>query len=187
MGALISLAFTERYQSEIDALAISGAPVNADANVSPALVWLGKVLTHLTPKMHLLPSSGAGILSRDPEIDIAWDNDPLTNKKPMRVRLGVEINNMARDVREHLADLRLPILIMHGADDKLVNPSGSQLAYDQAVVNGQDAQALSGDAPRNHERDRQGSRPRRDRRPGWISTHNRREIARWTYRPVHGG
>ncbi len=132
MGALISLAFTERYQSEMDALAISGAPVNLDANVSPALVWLGKVLTHLTPKMHLLPSSGAGILSRDPEIDIAWDNDPLTNKKPMRVRLGVEMNNMAQDVRDHLADLRLPILIMHGLEDKLVNPSGSQLAYDKA-------------------------------------------------------
>ena len=131
MGALISLAFTERYQSEIDALAISGAPVNADANVSPALVMVGKVLTHLVPKMHLLPSSGAGILSRDPEIDIAWDNDPLTNKKPMRVRLGVEMNNMARSVRDHLADLRLPILIMHGTEDKLVNPSGSQLAYDK--------------------------------------------------------
>jgi len=131
MGALISLSFTERYQSEIDALAISGAPVNADANVSPALVWVGKVLTRLTPKLHLLPASGPGILSRDPEIDIAWDNDPLTNKKPMRVRLGVELNNMARDVRDHLADLRLPILIMHGSEDKLVNPSGSQLAYDK--------------------------------------------------------
>ena len=130
MGALISLAFTERYQSEIDTLAISGAPVNADANVSPALVWVGKILTRIAPKMHLLPSSGAGILSRDPEIDIAWDNDPLTNKKPMRVRLGVELNNMAHDVRDHLADLRLPILIMHGTEDKLVNPSGSQLAYD---------------------------------------------------------
>ncbi len=131
MGALISLAFTQRYQDEIDALVISGAPVNADANVSPLMVWLGSILTHLAPKLHLLPSSGPGILSRDPEIDIAWDNDPLTNKKPMRVRLGVEINNMARDVREHLADLHLPILILHGAEDKLVNPSGSQLAYEK--------------------------------------------------------
>jgi alpha-beta hydrolase superfamily lysophospholipase len=47
------------------------------------------------------------------------------------VRLGVEINNMAHDVRDHLVDLRLPILIMHGTEDKLVNPSGSQLAYDK--------------------------------------------------------
>lgn len=132
MGALISLGFTRRYQAEIAALVISGAPVNADANVAPAMIALGKALTRIVPKMHLLPMSEAGILSRDPEIDRAWDADPLTNKKPMRVRLGVEINKMARDVRDHLADLRLPILILHGADDKLVNPSGSQLAYDRA-------------------------------------------------------
>lgn len=132
MGALISLGFTLRYQDEIDGLVISGAPVNADANVSPAIVALGSVLTRIVPKLHLLPPSPPGILSRDPQIDLAWDADPLTNKKPMRVRLGTEINRMACDVRDHLADLRLPLLILHGADDKLVNPSGSQLAYDKA-------------------------------------------------------
>ncbi|MEP7291017.1 MAG: lysophospholipase [Chloroflexota bacterium] len=131
MGALISLAFTQRYQSEIDGLIISGAPVNADANVSPALIAIGKVLNKIAPKLHLLDTSSPGILSSDPEIDIRWASDPLTNKKPMRVRLGVEMNNMAQQVRAHLADLRLPMLILHGADDKLVNPSGSQLAYEQ--------------------------------------------------------
>ena len=131
MGALISLAFTQRYQSQIDALVISGAPVIPDADVSRALVLLGSILTRITPKLHLLSDGGKGLLSSDPQIDIAWDNDPLTNKKPMRVRLGVEINKMARDVRAHLADLRLPILILHGAEDKRVNPSGSQLAYDR--------------------------------------------------------
>ncbi len=132
MGALISLAFTLRYQAEIDALAISGAPVNADANVSPALIFVGKILNRVAPKMHLLDTSEVGILSTDPEIDRKWEADPLTNKKPMRVRLGFEINKMAADVRAHLPDLRLPLLVMHGADDKLVNPSGSQLTYDRA-------------------------------------------------------
>lgn len=131
MGALISLAFTLRYQNEIDGLVISGAPVIPDADVSRALVLLGNVLTHVAPKLHLLSDGGKGLLSRDPQIDILWDNDPLTNKKPMRVRLGVEINRMARDVRAHFADLHLPMLILHGAEDRRVNPSGSQLAYDQ--------------------------------------------------------
>ena len=131
MGGLISLAFTQRYQDEIDGLIISGAPVNADANVSPALVAIGKLLNRVAPKLHLLETSKPGILSSDPQIDVLWANDPLTNKKPMRVRLGVEINRMARQVRERLADLRLPILILCGADDQLVNPSGSQLAYEQ--------------------------------------------------------
>ncbi len=133
MGALISLAFTQRYQDEIDALIISGAPVLADANVSPLLILIGKVLNRIAPKLHLLDTGKDGILSTDPEVDLRWANDPLTNKKPMRVRLGIEINNTARHVREHLHDLHLPMLIMCGVDDKLVNPAGSQLAYEQVA------------------------------------------------------
>ncbi len=131
MGGLISLAFTERYQREIDGLIVSGSPVNADANVSALLITVGKVLNKVAPKMHLLDTNKPGILSTDPEIDVAWMNDPLTNKKPMRVRLAVAMNELAKDVRAHLPDLKLPILILHGADDQLVNPSGSQVAYEQ--------------------------------------------------------
>lgn len=130
MGGLISLAFAERYQNQFNGLIVSGAPVNADANVPAFLITVGKVLNRVAPKLHLLETGKPGILSTDPEIDIAWANDPLTNKKPMRVRLGVEINKMAGEVRAHLADLKLPILILHGADDQLVNPSGSQVAYE---------------------------------------------------------
>lgn len=132
MGGLISLAFAERYQREFDGLIVSGSPVNADANVPAFLLTVGKVLNRVAPKLHLLETGKPGILSTDPEIDIAWGNDPLTNKKPMRVRLGVELNKLAQEVRAHLPELKLPILILHGADDQLVNPSGSQLAYEQA-------------------------------------------------------
>lgn len=133
MGALISLAFTQRYQSQIEGLVISGAPVIPDADVSPLLVLIGTVLNRIVPKLHLLSDGGKGLLSSDPQIDILWDQDPLTNKKPMRVRLGVEINKMARDVRERLAEMRLPMLILHGAEDKRVNPHDSQYTYDHVA------------------------------------------------------
>ncbi|HVU10228.1 MAG TPA: alpha/beta fold hydrolase, partial [Phototrophicaceae bacterium] len=133
MGALISLAFTERHQDEIDALVISGAPILADANVSPALVWVGNVMTKVAPRLPFVKVNQPGILSSDPEIDKAWESDPLTYKGLMRVRLGVELNNMARAVRERLSELHQPILILHGAQDRLVNPSGSQFAYDHVA------------------------------------------------------
>lgn len=133
MGALINLAFTERHQDEIDALVISGAPVLADANVSPALVWVGNVMTKVAPRLPFVKVNQPGILSSDPEIDKAWESDPLNYKGLMRVRLGVELNNMARAVRERLSELHQPILILHGAQDRLVNPSGSQFAYDHVA------------------------------------------------------
>ncbi len=127
LGALISLAYNLRYD-DVDYLMVSGAPVNADANVSPLLVQVGNFLTRIIPKVPFL-AFGEGILSRDPRVQAAFDADPLTWKRPMRIRLGTEINRTAGGVRADLPRLRLPILIMHGADDEMVNPSGSELAY----------------------------------------------------------
>lgn len=129
MGALISLAYTLRY-GDVDCLMVSGSPVNADANVSPLLVQVGKVLTKVIPKVPFL-TFGDSLLSRDPRVQAAFDADPLTWKRPMRVRLGTEINRTAGWVRAELPRLRLPILIMHGADDVMVNPSGSEVAFTQ--------------------------------------------------------
>jgi acylglycerol lipase len=128
MGALISLAYCQRYD-DADRLIISGAPVNADANVSPLLVQVGNVLTQVVPRLPFL-EFGEGILSRDPRVQARFDADPLTWKRPMRVRLGVEINRAAGRVRAELPRLHLPILILHGGDDSMVNPSGSTLAYE---------------------------------------------------------
>ena len=100
MGALISLAYTLRY-GDIDFLMVSGAPVNADANVSPLLVQVGKVLTRVIPKVPFL-QFGDSLLSRDPRVQAAFDADPLTWKRPMRVRLGTEINRTAGWVRAEL-------------------------------------------------------------------------------------
>lgn len=132
MGALISLAFTLRYQSEIAGLLISGAPVNADANVSPLMIQLGYVLNRIVPTLPLMPSTGNDVLSTDPQVVIDFNNDPLNYKANMRVGLGVALNETAKKVRGQLANLTLPLLVMHGAEDQLVNPSGSQLTYERA-------------------------------------------------------
>ena len=132
MGALISLAFTLRHQAEISGLIISGAPVNADANVSPLIVALGYALNRIVPKLPLLSLGDSSILSSDPEVGRAFDADPLTYKGNMRVRLGVAINDTAKAVRERLPELQLPLLIMHGEGDTMVNPSGSKLVYERA-------------------------------------------------------
>ena len=132
MGALISLAFTLRHQDEISGLIISGAPVNADANVSPLMVALGYALDKIVPKLPLLSLGDSSILSSDPDVGRAFDADPLTYKGNMRVRLGISINETAKAVRERLPELKLPLLIMHGEADRMVNPSGSKLAYERA-------------------------------------------------------
>jgi alpha-beta hydrolase superfamily lysophospholipase len=130
MGALITLAYTAQHQAELTGVIVSGSPVNADANVSPLLVAVGNVLTNVIPKVPFLSFGSMDILSRDPAVVRAFEADPLTWKQPMRIRLGTEINHTAGRVRAALPSFRVPMLILHGADDQMVAPSGSQVAHD---------------------------------------------------------
>jgi acylglycerol lipase len=132
MGALISVDYCLRYPDGIAGLITSGLPLNADANVSGALVALGNILTNVAPKVPFLAFGSLDILSRDPAVVKAFSDDPLTWKKPMRIRLGVEINRAAIRTRAAARTLTMPLLILHGAADTMVNPSGSQTWYDTA-------------------------------------------------------
>lgn len=132
MGALITLAYALRHPDDLAGIVVSAAPVNADANVSKALVATGNILTNVIPKVPLLKLVPLETLSRDPDVVRAFREDPLTYKGNMRVRLGTELNKTAKWVREHLSELKLPILVLYGEADELVNPSGSRLVYDKA-------------------------------------------------------
>jgi acylglycerol lipase len=132
MGALISVNYCLRYPEGIAGLITSGLPLNADANVPAVLVALGNVLTNVAPKVPFLSFGSLDILSRDPAVPQAFAADPLTWKQPMRIRLGVEINRAAIRAREAARALTMPLLILHGAADTMVNPSGSQTWHDTA-------------------------------------------------------
>ncbi|HLU10759.1 MAG TPA: lysophospholipase [Oceanobacillus sp.] len=133
MGALITLAYTLRYPEGLAGIIVSAPPVNADANVSPALVRLGNILTKIIPKQPFVKLVPLETLSRDPDVIRAFEKDPLTYKGNMRVRMGTALNDTAKWVRERLEELKLPMLVLYGEDDKLVNPSGSQLLYEKAA------------------------------------------------------
>jgi alpha-beta hydrolase superfamily lysophospholipase len=46
--------------------------------------------------------------------------------------MAYEMLKAAADARRHMARLSLPLLIMHGAEDKLTDPHGSVQLFDQA-------------------------------------------------------
>lgn len=133
MGALMTLAYALRFPGNLNGIIVSAAPVNADANVSRAVVAAGNVLTNVIPKVPLLKLVPLETLSRDPNVIRAFQDDPLTYKGNMRVRLGTELNNTAKWVRERLGELKMPVLVLYGEADQLVNPSGSRLVYDKAA------------------------------------------------------
>ncbi|MEV7072327.1 lysophospholipase [Streptomyces sp. NPDC093990] len=121
MGGLIAARFAQRYGTELAALVLSG-PVIGAWELPEALLALDEI-----PGTPVSPAS----LSRDPRVGAAYRADPLVWHGPMK-RPTVEA--FARTLRTVSGGGRLgplPLLWLHGDDDRLVPLAGSRAGIEE--------------------------------------------------------
>ncbi|MCP4367167.1 MAG: alpha/beta hydrolase [Deltaproteobacteria bacterium] len=129
MGGLISTAYMLEHQDELSGAVLSGPSVKVPDNISQATIFLGKLLSIIIPKAGIIQLDAEGI-SRDPAVVDEYVNDPLVYKGKITARLGAELLKVMQRVTGQASKIRLPIMIVQGSDDKLVDPSGARLLYD---------------------------------------------------------
>ena len=129
MGGLISAAYLLEHQDELSGAVLSGQSIKVPDNISQAMIFVGNMLSTIMPKTGLIQLDTEGV-SRDPDVVDAYVNDPLVYTGKTTARLGAELLKTMRYVTEHATEIKLPIMIVQGSDDKLVDPSGAQLLYD---------------------------------------------------------
>jgi len=71
-------------------------------------------------------------ISRDPAVVDAYNNDPLVFRTPIRARLGAEMLVAMDRVDAGLPGLRVPLLVMQGTADGLVDPGCGPHVYERA-------------------------------------------------------
>jgi alpha-beta hydrolase superfamily lysophospholipase len=116
MGGLIAARYAQRYGAELSALVLSG-PVIGDWALPGRLLAL--------PEIPDTPVSPAA-LSRDPAVGAAYAADPLVWHGPMKRPTLEAFARMLRTVDEGGDVGGLPLLWLHGDDDRLVPLSGSR-------------------------------------------------------------
>jgi acylglycerol lipase len=128
MGGLIGSIYLIEHQTELSGAVISAPFVQVPDNVSPPVVFVGKMLSTLMPKFGLVGVEAEGV-SRDPEVVQAYVNDPLVYRGKTTARLSAELLKAMERVAAEAARIALPILILQGGADKLVDPEGAQMLY----------------------------------------------------------
>jgi alpha-beta hydrolase superfamily lysophospholipase len=68
-------------------------------------------------------------VSRDPRVIRAMEEDPLYYKGKMRVRTGYQQLLGIREILSGLAHLRLPLLLLHGGEDRTISPKASEAVF----------------------------------------------------------
>ncbi|MFI9803297.1 lysophospholipase [Streptomyces sp. NPDC052301] len=121
MGGLIAARYAQRYGAELTALILSGPVIGA---------WElpGRLLA--LPEIPDTPVSPAA-LSRDPAVGAAYAADPLVWHGPMKRPTLEAFVRTLRTVAEGGAVGDLPLLWLHGDDDRLVPLPGSRTGVER--------------------------------------------------------
>ena len=134
MGSLVILDFLIQETNELSGTIVSGAPVVSDDAASPLMVAAAKFMSRVWPTFSLASPIDAAQLSCDTREVIKYQDDPEVFKV-LTARWGTEYLKTQNAVRENAAEIDLPILILHGGDDTLCDPQGSQYLYDDVSSN----------------------------------------------------
>jgi lysophospholipase len=132
LGSLITLVYALKHQKDLAGLVLSGSTLAVEAAQPAIRVTIGGILDKIAPKFAATPPVPSTTLSRDEAVSRAYDTDPLVEHGKVRARMGYQIVINSRYVKSHLNELKLPIFIFHGEEDKLTPPLGSQILYDGA-------------------------------------------------------
>jgi acylglycerol lipase len=129
LGALIAARFLVERQEAFAGAILSGALVKIPDNISPITVALSKMLSALLPRIGLVPVDAHGV-SRDPAVVRAYIDDPLVYTGKTTARMGAEILAAMKVVTAEADKITLPLLILHGSEDRLADPDGARMLYE---------------------------------------------------------
>lgn len=123
LGGLLALNYAQHHPAGIGGV-VAVAPA-VDASGVPALIKLViPALSRIAPRLSINPGLDLAHIARDAAAVQAYTSDPAfqTHTTP---RLAAEVLTAMAETRAGAGGFRLPLLILHGAEDTIVRPAGS--------------------------------------------------------------
>ena len=125
MGGTIVGLFAATRPVDAQGLVLSAPAVRIGKCVFPVLRRLASFIGWLFPRLRCV-RLGTGWISRDPRVVEHFRGDPLVFHGRFPVRTGAEILRAAQQLQDSAQDVRLPLLILQGTGDRIVDPEGSR-------------------------------------------------------------
>ena len=126
-GGVVSSVYTLENQSELAGFVCESFAFQVPA---PGFALAAiKGLSHIAPRLPVLKLKNEDF-SRDPKAVEALNSDPLTMGEVQPAITVAALVRADERLREEFPLITLPVLIMHGTDDKATVCEGSQFFYD---------------------------------------------------------
>lgn len=142
LGGVIALEYGLRSPYTIAGI-VASAPALKQVGVPPLRMMLGRVLSWLYPRFSLNTGIDLSAVSRDPAVLKIDAEDPLRHTRGT-ARLATEFLATTHWLWQHAADLQVPLLILHGAADRVTSSLASQEFFDQITFTDKQRYEYSG-------------------------------------------
>ncbi|CAH1264995.1 MGLL [Branchiostoma lanceolatum] len=132
-GAIAVLAAMERPTLFAGVVLTAPAIIPAPETATRFRVVAARVLASILPRFEV-GKVDTSFTSRDPAKVKAYEDDPLIYHGGLRARWAVQILGAMDQIRQRTSSFQVPLLALHGDQDKLSLPEGAQFLYDNAPV-----------------------------------------------------
>jgi acylglycerol lipase len=123
-GAISTLAVMDKH-SPVSGLILSAPALKPGKDVNGFLIFVTGMLGSATPHLGVLDLKDENF-SRDPKVVADIKADPLVSHEAGPARTAKELLGALDKIGQHMEDVNVPLLLLHGTADKLTNPDGSK-------------------------------------------------------------
>ena len=133
MGGNIAMGHVLDHQDGLAGMVLSGPALQVGEDLTPAKIKIFSLVAKVAPGFRPEGLS-ADAISRDQAVVDAYRADPLVYTGKISAGLGAALIGAMQSFPDRYADLTLPVLVLHGTDDRLASIEGSR-ALEAGAVN----------------------------------------------------
>jgi len=134
MGGLIAIRFAEEMSNYVKTLCVSGPLLGLNVDVSFIKRFAAKLLSCIYPSFTMDNGLDPNLLTHDKIIVDRYVNDPNVHRR-VSARWFTEVLLNMDIAREKSDAIKIPILLLHGSDDRLTSPSATDDFYKKLNFN----------------------------------------------------
>lgn len=127
MGSIVATLFALNNQKKIQGLLLTGFPFIPNIQISSFTLRVIKIMSKIAPLLNVPTMINVKDLSHDSNVRDTYEQDQLINKT-VTLSWVAEFYSALYEFKKNLYKLELPVLIMHGSEDKITKLEGAKQA-----------------------------------------------------------
>jgi len=128
-GGQVAINCLAQNGIQVDGAVLSAPNVQVAVKVPPLKRSAAKLLSYILPTFSVANEIDPDTVSRDKDIVAKYKADPLVQHQ-ISVRLGTQILENVDAIFEIIPKIKVPLLILHGSEDRITSPAGSRKLYE---------------------------------------------------------